>query len=160
MTAKITMFVAGLLLLAGMSPLFAEEKITKEQVSGLVAATVTDLEKDAAATIGKINKGEAPYKNAANPELYVFVYDLELNMVAHADKNLVGKNFKGKPDAKGKKFRDEIVATVQEKGSGWVDYVYKKPDADGLFPKTTFCKAAKGSDGKQYAVCCGMYLEK
>ena len=157
---KLVVAVAGLLVLAGASPLFAAEKLTKDQVSGLVSQTASDIEKDAATTIGKINKGEAPYKDAANPELYVFVYDLELNMVAHPDKNLVGKNFKGKPDAKGKKFRDEILATAQEKASGWVDYFYKKPDADGLFPKTTFCKLAKGSDGRQYVVCSGMYVEK
>ena len=160
MTYRLATVLVGLLVCAGASTLCAQEKITKEQVSGLVTLSATDLEKDATATLAKISKGEAPYKNAANPELYVFVYDLELNMVAHPDKNLVGKNFKGKPDAKGKKFRDEILATAQEKSSGWVDYVYKKPDADGLFPKTTFCKAAKGSDGKAYVICCGMYVEK
>jgi len=44
-----------------------------------------------------------------------------------------------------------------EEGSGWVDYIYTKPDQSGLYLKTTYFTLTTGSDGKQYIVCAGRY---
>jgi polar amino acid transport system substrate-binding protein len=137
-----------------------ERAITEEQVTTLVAQTCADLGRDAAATIAKINQGVAPYKDAANPALYVFVYDPEVTMVAHPRADLVGKNVKGKPDVKGKKFRDEIVTRAIAGEAGWVDYLYQKPGESGIHPKTTHFAKATGSDGKTYVVCAGKYQSK
>ena len=88
--------------------------------------------------------------------LYVFVYDTDVKMLAHPVKpTLVGRSYKGKPDAKGKKFRDIIVENAKN-GGGWVDYVYQKPGASGLHKKKVFSKLAENG-GKQYVVACGMY---
>ena len=62
-------------------------------------------------------------------------------------------------DAKGKNFRDEIVAGAVKDGKGWVEYVYQKPGEEGLYPKTTYFEIATASDGKQYVLCCGKYLD-
>ncbi len=137
-----------------------ERAITEEQVTALVAQVCAELGQDAAATIAKINQGAAPYKDAANPALYVFVYDPEVVMVAHPRADLVGKSVKGKPDVKGKKFRDEIVERALKGEAGWVDYLYQKPGETGIHPKTTFFSKATGSDGATYIVCAGKYQAK
>ena len=140
--------------------LAGEGDIKEAQVVALVKQTKDDIAKAAKETFAKINKKQAPYVSAENPALYVFIYDKEINMVAHAQlEGLVGKNFKGKPDAKGKNFRDEIVTKALSKKEGWVDYIYQKPGDTGLFPKKTFFMLAKGSDGKDYIVCSGMYAK-
>ena len=82
---------------------------TTEEVTALVKETKAAIEKNALQTFARINRAEHPYKNKDNPSLYVFVFDSELTVVAHAIKTkVIGKNVKGKPDIKGKKFRDEI----------------------------------------------------
>jgi hypothetical protein len=67
---------------------------------------------------------------------------------------------KGKPDLKGKRFRDEIVEKARAETKGWVDYLYQKPGETGIFEKTTYFQMAKGSDGASYVVCCGKYRDK
>ena len=81
-------------------------------------------------------------------------------MVAHPRADLVGKNVKGKPDVKGKKFRDEMVERALKGETGWVDYLYQKPGETGIHPKTTYFAKASGSDGKTYIVCAGKYQRK
>lgn len=137
-----------------------ERSITEEQVTALVARTCADVAKDAPGTIARINEGAAPYKDAANPALYVFIYDPDVTMVAHPRADLVGKSVKGKPDVKGKKFRDEIVERAIKGETGWVDYLYQKPGETGIHPKTTYFAKAEGSDGKTYVVCAGKYQRK
>lgn len=52
----------------------------------LVKQTKKDIEANAERTIARINKAEHPYKDKDNPSLYVFVFDTDLNVVAHAIK--------------------------------------------------------------------------
>jgi len=138
--------------------LAAEEKdITEAQAIAKVQEAVKAISKDAPGAFAKISAGEAPFKDKENPALYVFVYDADVNMIAHPNKDLQGKNFKGKPDVRGKKFRDEIVKMGIENGKGWTDYHYQKPGETGIFEKTTYCEKVKGSDGKVYVIACGKY---
>lgn len=133
--------------------------VADADVIGLVEQTAAAIAEDAPATLGGINNGEHPYKNKDNPAFYVFVYDTEVNMAAHPKNNLVGRNYKGKPDVRGKAFRDEIVSGALTDGSGWVDYSYQKPGEKGIHAKTTYFKLAKGSDNKDYVICCGKYKD-
>lgn len=135
----------------------SEADITEAQAIAKVQEAVKALKKDAPGTLEKIAGGVAPFKDAENPALYVFVYDSDVNMVSHPNKDLMGKNFKGKPDVRGKKFRDDIVSTGLTKGKGWTDYHYQKPGETGIFEKTTYCEKVTGSDGKVYIVACGKY---
>jgi polar amino acid transport system substrate-binding protein len=135
-----------------------EDNITEQMVIDLVNTTSSNLFEDAPSTLIKINAGEAPYLDPANPSLYAFVYDTDVTMVAHATNPLlVGVNFKGKTDAAGKPFRDEIIRGALSHGTGWEDYVYTKPDQSGLYYKTTYYRLVTGNDGKQYVVCAGRY---
>ncbi len=137
----------------------SRDGITKDMCVAWVQKAVAAAQVDVAAMFKAINASEEPYQSKDNPELYVFVYDLDVNIVAHPKAALVGKNYKGKPDAKGKKFRDDIVAGALKDGKGWVDYMYQKPGEEGLHPKTTCFEIVTASDGKQYVLCCGKYLD-
>lgn len=135
-----------------------QDNITEQMVINLVNTTSSDISEDVTATFGKINAGNAPYKDPANPSLYAFVYDTAVTIVAHATNPiLIGENFKGKTDVAGKPFRDEIVKGALNQGTGWEDYIYTKPDQSGLYYKTTYYKLTTGSNGKLYVVCAGRY---
>jgi len=139
-------------------PVYSESSITPQDVTDLVNQTATDLARDAPGTIKNINAGLPPYRNAERPDLYVFMYDTAVNMVAHADNiRMVGANYHNKTDVAGKPFRDNIVQGALTNGSGWEDYIYSNPVESGLFWKTTRYQLAVGSDGKQYIVCSGMF---
>lgn len=134
---------------------------TKEEVVALVKQTKSDIEKNSTLTFERINAGVHPYKNSANPSLYVFILDSELNVAAHAIKpHNVGKNLKGRPDVKGKMFRDEMLKKALSDGKGWVDYYYLNPKTRKIAHKDSYFELAEGSDGKKYMVGSGKYFDK
>lgn len=135
--------------------------ITTEEAVALVEQTAKDIEKNALQTLARINRAEHPYKNKDNPSLYIFVLDTDLTVNGHPIKTkVIGKNMKGKPDIKGKMFRDEFLAVARKDGSGWVDYYFLNPKTQKEEHKTSFIKLVKGSDGKEYIVGCGKYFEE
>ena len=131
------------------------EAITEAQVTALVDKAVALLNEQGDAALATIGETNGAFHQG---ELYAFVYDTDVNMLAHPEKpSLVGKNFKGKPDVKGKMFRDDIVATALA-GGGWTEYFYQKPGDSGVFKKKVLSKLAQ-KDGKKYVVAVGMYAE-
>ncbi|NLV27131.1 MAG: transporter substrate-binding domain-containing protein [Methanomicrobiales archaeon] len=139
-------------------PVNSESTITAEEVEELVNQTAADLAHDAPGTIKNINAGLPPYRNAERPDLYVFAYDSDVTMIAHADNiRMVGTNYHNKTDVAGKPFRDMMVEGALINDSGWEDYIYSNPVESGLFWKTTRYQLALGSDGKKYVVCSGMF---
>lgn len=154
---KLTHLVGFLLLVLTANVAQAQ---TSEQVVGLVQQAKTAIEGNALQTFARINRAEHPYKDKDNPSLYIFVFDTDLNVVAHAIKTaVIGKNVKGKPDVKGKNFRDEMLAVALKDGSGWVDYYFDNPTTKETEHKTTYFELAKGSDGKSYIVGSGKYAD-
>lgn len=134
---------------------------TKEEVVALVKQTKSDMEKNTILTLKKVNAGEHPYKDAKNTSLYVFILDIDLNVAAHAIKpHNVGKNLKGKPDIKGKMFRDEFQKKALANGKGWVDYYYLNPMSKEESHKESYIELVRGSNGKQYIVGSGKYFDK
>ncbi|WP_229388148.1 cache domain-containing protein [Methanosarcina sp. DH2] len=134
------------------------QTFTDDAVVELVNTTAAAIENNTSDTFRRINAGEAPYRDHEDPSLYVFVYDVNLTIVAHADNiQVVGKNFKGKTDVTGKPFRDEILEGALKNGTGWVDYIYMHPVQTNLYYKTTYYRLTQGSDGNSYIVCSGNY---
>ncbi len=155
MTQKVGKIVISVLLLCsiafagGLSAKQKEAKALVDKAAKLISA-----------------KGEEGLKQISKPDggfyfkekaLYAFVYSDEAVMLAHPYKpGLIGKSYKGKPDVRGKKFRDEIVKVALEKGEGWTDYSYQKPGQKGIHSKTAYCKLVKVK-GKNYVVVAGIY---
>jgi polar amino acid transport system substrate-binding protein len=143
-----------------LTPSYANSPLTAENAVELVNLTADSLARDAQKTIKDINAGTHPYRDADQPSHYVFVYDTNVTMIAHAENiRMVGVSYHGKTDVAGKPFRDLIVQGALQNGSGWEDYVYSNPVEGGLFWKTSRYQLVTGSDGKEYVVCSGVFKQ-
>jgi len=84
---------------------------------------------------------------------YIFVMDLEANMLAHGmNEFFVGKNFMEVKDLDGKKFIGEIVQTAKEKGTGWTEYKWADPVTKKVLPKNLYFEKVD-----DMIICCGTY---
>lgn len=92
-------------------------------------------------------------------DTYLFSYDMNANVLLNpAFPAREGTNVHGQKDAKGKLFHDEIIATAQTKGSGWVDYMFPKPGQSDLSQKWTYVKRVT-IDGVPGLIGSGFYPE-
>lgn len=96
-------------------------------------------------------------------ETYVFVLDMQGNMVVHPDAELEGKNQMELKDVNGKYIVRGLLRTVTVmtyKPEGW--YHYQWPVPGGLMPrwKSTFVRVAITPKGKKYVVGSGMYNDR
>ncbi|MBF0101709.1 MAG: cache domain-containing protein [Desulfobacterales bacterium] len=150
----VSMVLSGVIMFSnGYVNAIDEMAITEQDVTGLVEKAVTFLVEKGDEALALIGTPNGEFHKG---ELYAFVYDENITIIAHPYKpTLVGQNFKGKPDVKGNKFRDEIVAKALN-GGGWTEYFYSKPDSAGIFKKRVFSKLAE-KNGKKYIVAVGMY---
>jgi polar amino acid transport system substrate-binding protein len=138
----------------------AHDSGTAEEVMNLVNLTAAAFKENASETIQKINAGEAPYLDPENRALYVFVFDINVTVVAQANNpQVVGLSRQGTTDVTGKPYRSECVNGALQNGSVWVDYVYSHPVESGLFYKTAYCRSIQGSDGNTYIVVSGYYKQ-
>jgi polar amino acid transport system substrate-binding protein len=137
---------------------YAKQTFSNDQVVALVEQTAQAIRQNATDAFLHINAGDALYKSTQYKGLYVFAYDTNVTMVAHADNILlVGVNFHGKTDVAGTPFRDQIIQGALSSGTGWVDYVYSNTAQTNLYYKTTYFQLVTGSDGVQYMVCSGNF---
>ncbi|MDD1710194.1 MAG: transporter substrate-binding domain-containing protein [Methanoregulaceae archaeon] len=136
----------------------ARQTFTDAEVMALVNTTAEDIRQNTPDTFRRINAGKSPYKSTVHPDLYAFVYDTNVTMVAHGDNiRLVGVNYHGKTDVTGKPFRDEIIAGALANETGWVEYLYSNPGQTGVYYKNTYFLRTVGSDKKTYIVAAGNY---
>lgn len=129
---------------------------------------LVQLVKDAAELI-HIN-GEAAFNHFRLPESrwrqdekYIFVLDLEGNMLVHPDPDLEGKNDLELKDINGKQIIRGLVraaASAPDKPEGW--YHYEWPVPGGLLPrwKSSYVRHVKAPSGKSYIVGSGMYNDR
>jgi signal transduction histidine kinase len=132
--------------------------VTETEVISLVNEAVQLIKNEGLSAIKKIGDPSGKFY-IPSKTLYVFVYDQNCVIKAHPFKpTLVGRSYKGKPDVRGKKFRDEIVKKAMTDGSGWTVYSYVKPNSSGIFQKKVYGKrVVVGKDS--FIVCCGMYIK-
>ncbi len=115
-------------------------------------------------------KGEAAFDEFRVPgspwrqgENYIFVLDLEGNMIVHADASLEGKNQLGLKDVDGRLVIHgliDAVTAVEGKTEGWYHYQWPVPGA--LVPrwKSSYVRMVKAPSGKKYIVGSGIYNDK
>ena len=136
----------------------SEHSTPLQQVTDLVNSTAKDIAADTPGTLASINAGQAPYRDEIDKELYAFVFDTNVTIMANgATHSNVGKNLAGTTDVTGKAFRDEIVQGAIRNNTGWVMYTYSNPDSLGLYQKMSYYRLVNGSDGVSYVVGAGRY---
>lgn len=125
----------------------------------------------------KDNKNEAKYKKelkewvrsirfGKNKDNYIFIYHVEdfqggdkfARMIVNPNRpdlegRYISDNYK---DANGKQFRKIFLKEINQKGSSFVDYMYKKPSTYDLRPKVSYFRLY---DGWDWIIAAGAYLD-
>ncbi len=142
---KTLLFVlSGIAALALSSNAFSVEKSTPDEVIAKVKEAVKLIEEkgDAAYPIIRDKNGSFVWKDT-----YVFVGDMEGNMLVHINNKLEGKNMMGAKDATGKLFHAEIVNGVKKSPDGfWMEYQWVKPDEKAPSPKVSYHMLVPGKN--------------
>jgi methyl-accepting chemotaxis protein len=90
------------------------------------------------------------------PDGYFFGYDYDVTMLFHPDQKRVGQSLKGKPDAKGYAYRDELVKLARA-GGGQTNFYGPKPGETGDgFLKSSYAMAF---EPWKVVVVTGVYLD-
>ncbi|HEY0330825.1 MAG TPA: cache domain-containing protein [Rhodopseudomonas sp.] len=110
--------------------------------------SVAEAQKRAQARVASMRYGNGDY---------FFVTDLQGNMLMHpVTASLVGTDMSITKDPNGKRFIAEMVESVKQKGSGFVDYIWAKPGFDKPQPKLSF---AAGFAPWGWMISTGVYID-
>jgi signal transduction histidine kinase len=148
------------------------DELAKESEARAVATEKDPLTTDlivqkvdeACALLGK--QGEAAFtafqgkdSNFIFAGTYIWIHDQNGFMRMHPIKNkLNGKQLLNLADSNGKLFFAVMNEVSEQKGSGWVDYMWPKPGDKKPYPKISYVKQVKYGD-QTYVVGCGTYDE-
>ena len=100
------------------------------------AAKAAILKDGLDAVVKEVNEKDEDYVSDVT---YVFVQKIDGTMIGHPYKpSLIGKNLIDTKDKAGKPFFCEFVKVASEKGSGWVDYTWPKPNEEKPSLKTSY----------------------
>ncbi len=134
---------------------FAEQlnpKLCKDKV--IAATNLIATEGEAAFAKIKDPKGDFRF---AGGQGYIWLQDLNSIVLMHPIKPyLVGKDMSGFADRNGALIFLNFSDICEEKGGGWVPYVWPKPGEENTSPKISYVKLVNHG-GKDYVAGCGMY---
>lgn len=118
----------------------------------IVENTASNIETDMPKTLKKINQGDIEYWPRKDKLFFVFVLNENIQIIACPILRYYGKNYEWIKDEEGKFFRKNTVAQALKDEKGWLTFTIRSKGA--LKKKKTFFKLVKGSDDKNYIVCC------
>jgi cytochrome c len=116
----------------------AAEKGSADEAVAMVKKAVAYMKEN-----GK-DKAFTEFGNTANTQfhdrdLYIFVYDLNGNNLAHGNNpKMVGKNLIDMKDHDGKYIIKGFVDMANAKGTGWVDYKWPNPVTKAIEQKSSY----------------------
>ena len=139
-----------------------QKQIELQHMTELALGVVKD--QHAAAQRGEVSEAEAQKRAADRVSAmrygngdYFFITDMQRRMVAHGTTPaLVGKDMSETKDPNGKRLVVEMVAMVQQSGSGFVDYVWAKPGAEQPQPKLSY---VVGFAPWSWVISTGVYID-
>jgi signal transduction histidine kinase len=125
-----------------------------KQIEATVNKAAALIDKSGKAAFAEFRKKDGEWFHGAT---YLFAYDLKGNVLLNpAFPAREGTNVTGQKDAKGKLFHNEIIRTAEEKGSGWVDYMFPRPGQTEPSQKWAYVKKVT-VDGVPGLVASGFY---
>jgi len=132
-----------------------DDRMEKPFVKDMVDNAVRLIEKKGAAGFAELHDLTGPY---IAKDAYIFVLDTAgYELVNPGFPSLEGRNVMDVKDTKGKLLVKEMFRTVEEHGSGWVEYLWPKPGQSVSTLKTAYVRKAKMESG-WVIVGCGVYL--
>ena len=152
---KLVLLALSVLLMEGMAGVCpaSEKRGTAGEAEKLVKNAVEMLKaKGKDATFREINRDGSPF---VDRDLYLFVIDTKGNTLAHGfNKKLIGRNMYELRDPNGKFFIKEFIALAQNKGKGWVDYLFTDPITKKIEEKSTYVVGHEN-----LVIGCGIYKQ-
>ncbi|MGH8806373.1 MAG: cache domain-containing protein [Noviherbaspirillum sp.] len=128
----------GLVALAFAAPALAADKGNADEAVAMVKKAVAYMKEN-----GK-EKAFAEFGNPGNTQfhdrdLYIFVYDMNGNNVAHGNNpKMVGKNLLEMKDHDGKFIIKGFIEVASTKGKGWYDYKWPNPVTKAVESKSGY----------------------
>ncbi|MFZ6747705.1 cache domain-containing protein [Undibacterium sp. Ren11W] len=117
-------------------PALAEEHGTAAEAKSMVQKAITAMKKNGIeSTIAEINKRDGQYKDK---DLYVVVYSMSGQNLAHLNPKMVGKDMIELTDVDGKHFIKERIELAKKNGSAWQDYKFLNPVSKQIEPKSMY----------------------
>lgn len=111
---------------AGTQKKFTPKDKSPEEITRYLEAAVELVKKKGKASYDELTDPDGPW---AEGDWYIYIDDYDGFVVAHINKNLVGKNLTGIRDVKGIPFYALLQEVAQsEEGKGWVEFWWPKPN--------------------------------
>ncbi len=120
-------------------------------------AAVASYVQAAASVVQKSGPSCATFATPAwrSGDYYIFVVGPDGKGVCHPTASLVGKPMSDIVNSKGEKVGEKIDKMGMGDGSGWVDYLWKRPGKTTEEQKDTYVMGVTGPDHKHYIVGSG-----
>lgn len=151
---KIIVFIGIMLMVTSLAGTCWAESATKDECVAQCKKAAEFIQKNG------IDKGIKTIGDKSGPfvwkDTYVFLMDMDANMVAHPmEPALTQKGPLIKTaDKAGKQYIAEFIKVANGAGNGWVSYVYHKKGTDKLTNKSSYIERVPGT---QYFVGAGVY---
>lgn len=128
----------------------AEDHGTAAEAKAMVQKAVTAMKKNGVDnTITEINKRDGQYKDK---DLYVVVYSMTGQNLAHLNPKMVGKDMLELTDIDGKHFIKERIELAKKNANAWQDYKFLNPISKQIEPKSMYLEKYEN-----VIVGCGIY---
>ncbi len=128
----------------------AEDHGSAAEAKAMVQKTIAAMKKNGIEnTIAEINKRDGQYKEK---DLYVVVYSITGQNLAHINSKMVGKDMMELTDVDGKHFIKERIELAKKSGSAWQDYKFLNPVSKQIEQKSMYIEKYEN-----VIVGCGIY---
>jgi signal transduction histidine kinase len=134
---KVVAWAAGLLIaMAGAMAHAAGEKGTTQEAQALVKKAIAYYDKNGKdKTIGELVKTPGPF---VDRDLYVTIYNMQGDCLAHINPKMVNKNLMEMRDSGGTYIVRDRTAAAQKEASGWQDITFFNPVTKKVEPKRVY----------------------
>ena len=156
MVKKTLITVFGIFIASFFAATTFAEQLTANLCKEKVIAATKLIEAEGEAAFAKIKDTKGDFR-FADGQGYIWIQDLNAVVLMHPIKpSLDGKDMSGFADKNGTLLFLNFSELCEEKGAGWVPYVWPKPGEEKTSPKISYVKLAKHG-GTDYVAGCGLY---
>ena len=156
MVKKMLIILSGLFIAFCFTANSFAEALTPQLVKGKATAAAKLIEAEGESSFAKIKDPNGEFR-FADGQGYIWIQDLNAVVLMHPIKaSLDGKDMSGFADKNGTLLFLNFSEICEDKGAGWVPYVWPKPGKEGTSPKISYVISVKHG-GKDYVAGCGMY---
>jgi cytochrome c len=132
----LSLFTAAVLAFVSFSALADDSRATEAEAQAMVKKAVAFYQKNGKdKAIAEFTKNPGPF---VDRDLYVTLYNMKADALAHINPKMVGKNMMELRDADGKYHIKERMEAAQKGTSGWQDFKFFNPVSKKIEPKRMY----------------------